>query len=147
MFKTLLLITILLFQINLAYADVYKWIDENGKTVYGDNPVTEKVKKIEIKKRPQIDSAYQKRYKQQQKLLDVMQEERDEKIALKKEEKAKQEKQKQLCAKMRTELKETKDASLLYKKTDDPDNPEFLSDAERKAEEDKYEDYLKKNCK
>lgn len=146
MFKTRLLVIILLFQISLVHSEVYKWIDEDGKTVYGDKPVSENAHKIDIKRKPTEDKKHKERYKKQQKLLDVMQEERDEKIASTKAEKEKKEEQKQQCAKIRKELKETKEASAIYKETDDPNNPKIYSDEERKAEEDKYENYIKENC-
>jgi len=75
-----------------------------------------------------------------------MQEERDEKIALKKGEKEKKEKQNQQCAKLRKELQAIKDSSVLYEKTDDPYNPKIFSDEQRKIEEIKYVKYIKENC-
>jgi uncharacterized protein DUF4124 len=135
-----------LFYLNTAYSDVYKWIDDNGKVVYGDKPESSNADKIKIKNAPEQDKNHQERYKKQQKLLDIMQEERDAKIALKKEEKEKKEKQLEKCAKARKELQEIYDASLLYEKTDDPYNPKIISDEERKAEEEKYEKYIKKYC-
>ena len=135
-----------LLYFNSAFSDAFKWIDDNGKIVYGDKPATVDAEKIKIKKSPTTDSHYQERNKKQQKLLDVMQEERDEKIALKKEALQKEEKQKNQCSKIKKALQKSKDARFLYKKTDDLDNPEIISDEERQIEEAKYEEYLKKNC-
>lgn len=146
MFKTLLLIVFFLLHTNTVHSEVYKWTDENGKTVYGDKPASNNADIIDIKKKPAQDKYYQERYKKQQKLLDVMQEERDEKIALKKEENEKKEKQQQQCSKMKKELRETKDAGFIYEETDDPKNPKIYTDEERKAEEAKYEKYIKENC-
>jgi uncharacterized protein DUF4124 len=146
MYKILLFISLLLLQINTAYSEVYKWIDENGKTVYGDKPTSNNADKIKIKNPPKQDKHYQDRYKKQQKLLDVMKEERYEKIALKKKEKEKKEKEKQKCAKTIKELQEMKNASFLYEKSDDPNNPKIISDDQRKLEEEKYEKYIKENC-
>jgi len=146
MFKTLLLIIFFLIQAIAVHAEVYKWIDEDGKIVYGDKPASDNSDKININKTPKQDNDYQKRYKKQQKLLEVMQEERDEKIALKKEENEKKEKQEQQCAELRKELQETKNARLVYKETDDPTNPRVYTDEERKAEEEKFEKYIKENC-
>ena len=131
---------------NLALSEVYKWIDENGKTVYGDKPVSENANVIEIKKQPTTDKAYQKRIEKQQKLLDVMQDERTEKQASQKQEQTKKEKQQQQCAKLRNQLQEAKNASFIYEDTDDPDNPRIYSDKERQVEMSKYEKYIKENC-
>jgi ribosomal protein S10 len=146
MSRIILLITLFFLQINTANSEVYKWLDENGKTVYGDKPTSNNVDKIKIKKPPKQDKHYQERYKKQQQLLNVMQEERDEKVSQKLEEMDKKQKKKEKCAKLIKELQEAKDASLLYEDTDDPNNPKILSDEERKAEEVKYEKYIKENC-
>ncbi len=146
MYKTLLFISLLLLQINTGYSEVYKWTDENGKTVYGDKPTSSNADKIKIKNPPKQDKHYQERYKKQQKLLNVMQEERNEKIASKKEENEKKEEQKLKCEKTIKELQEMKNARLLYKDTDDSDNPKIYSEKERLAEEEKYEKYIKENC-
>jgi uncharacterized protein DUF4124 len=146
MYKTLLFFIFFVFQTNIAYSDVYKWKDENGKIVYGDKPTTNNADKIEIKSPPKKDEYYQERYKKQQKLLNVMQDERDEEIALKNKETEEKQKKKEKCAKLIKELQKTKDAALLYEKTDDPYNPRIFTDEERKAEEEKYEKYIKENC-
>jgi uncharacterized protein DUF4124 len=147
--KQTLIAYILLMQlsyINMAYGEIYKWIDEDGKTVYGDKPTSDKANKVIIKNHPKSDKHTQETYRKQKKLLEIMQEERDEKIALKEEDAKKKEKQKKKCLKAIQDLQETKDASLLYEKTDDPYNPKIYSEEERKAEEEKYEKYIKANC-
>lgn len=134
------------FFLNSVHSDVYKWVDENGKTVYSDKSISNDADKIKIKKPPEQDVKYQKRQKKQQKLLEVMQEERNEKIALKKEEDKNIKKQKETCAALTKKIKKIKDARFLYQDTDDPYNPKIASDETRKAEENKYDKYIKENC-
>jgi len=135
-----------IFFLNKVHSEVFKWVDENGKVVYGDKPKTNNAEKINIKNAPKKDQQYIERYQKQQKLLSVFKEERDEKKALQYEEQEKNKKQGLKCDRVRKELQETKNSSRLYKETDDPNNPEFLSDEERKSEESKYEEYIKDNC-
>ena len=78
--------------------------------------------------------------------MNVFQEERDENIALKEKQKKEKAEQQARCKDARRELKEFREASFLYKDTDDPYNPEILSDTERKNEENEYAEYIKKNC-
>ena len=141
-----LLIIFFLFCISNANAAVYKWVDENGKVVYGDKPTSSDASKIKIKKAPVQDPIVQQRNENQRKLLDIMEQERDEKNALKKEAKEKKDEQKKTCADLRKELKAMKEASFLYKETDDPNNPIIRTDKEREADEMRFEDYIKKNC-
>jgi len=142
----LLIIVFFLFCVSHANAEVYKWIDENGKVVYSDKPTSSDADKIKIKSSPVQDPVVQGRNEKQNKLLNVMQQERDERNDLKKEEKGKKEEQMKICADARKELQEIKDASYLYRETDDPNNPEIITDEERKAEQLKYEKFIKKNC-
>ena len=135
-----------LLYFNTAFSEVYKWVDDDGKVVYGDKPTTDNAEKIKIKNAPEKNQQDLERVKKQQKLLNIIEEERNEKISLKKEKKEKKVQQKLKCAEKIKELQETKDASSLYEKTDDPDNPNFLSDEERKIEEEKYVKYIQKNC-
>jgi Domain of unknown function (DUF4124) len=141
-----LIIIFFLFCVSYANAEVYKWIDENGKVVYGDKPTSSGADKIKIKSAPVQDPVVQGRNERQNKLLNVMQQERGERNVLKKEEKQKKEEQMKICADARKELQEIKDASFLYRNTDDPNNPEIITDEERKAEQLKYEKYIKKYC-
>ena len=141
-----LIIIFFLFCPSIVNAEVYKWIDENGKVVYGDKPTSSDVDEIKIKRTPVQDPVVQERNEKQNKLLDVIQQERDERNALKKEKKEKKDEQKKMCADARKELIEIKEAGFLYKETDDPNNPIIMTDNERKAEEIKYENYIKKNC-
>jgi ribosomal protein S10 len=145
MYKNLVFI-IFIFNINYAYSEVYKWTDEDGKTVYGDKPLAEEVDIIEIKKRPKKDKHYEKRYEKQQKLIDVMQEEREQKITAEKEELEKNEKKEKECAEMREKLKKMKESSHLFEETDDPNNPIIYTDEERRINEDKFEKHIDENC-
>ena len=141
-----LIIIFFLFCASHANAEIYKWIDENGKVVYGDKPTSSDADKIKIKSAPVQDPVVQGRNEKQNKLLNVMQQDRGERNALKKEEKGKKDDQMKICAEARKELQDIKDASFLYRPTDDPNNPEIITDEERKAEQLKYEKYIKKNC-
>jgi len=141
-----LIIIFFLFCLSNANSEVYKWIDENGKVVYGDKPTSSDAEQIKIKKTPVQDPLVQERYEKQNKLLDIMKQERDEKNALKKEEKQKKDEQKKMCANARQELKKIKEARYLYEDSDDPNNPRIWTDKERKATEIEFENYIKKNC-
>lgn len=146
MMKSLFTIVIFCLSVNMVHAEVYKWIDENGKTVYGDKPTSDDANLVEIKTNTKQDKNFQERNEKQKKLLNVLKEERDEKRRLKGEERERKEKQEAQCTKIKKELQEIKDASLLYDDTDDPNNPRIYSDDERKAEENKYSNYIKEHC-
>ena len=142
----ILFIIFFLFCVSHANAEVYKWVDENGKVVYGDKPTSSDASKIKIKKTPAQDPVVQQRNAKQNKLLDVIQEEREQRDVSRKEEKKKNDELKKMCADAREELQKMKNASFLYEDTDDPENPKIMTDEERKAEEIRFEKEIKKNC-
>ena len=142
----ILIIIFCLFCVSHASAEVYKWVDENGKVVYGDKPTSTDADKIKIKKSPVHDPVVHQRNEKQNKLLNVITEEREQRNASRKEEKKKNDELKKMCADAREELQKMKNASFLYEDTDDPKNPKIMTDEERKAEEIRFEKEIKKNC-
>lgn len=113
------------------FAAVYKWVDENGKTHYSDKPLDEKAETIQIKETPQLDANHDSRVEKQQRLLKVLDEERQEAKQIKAEERTERLKREANCARARKDLENIKNASFLYKKSDDPRNPTVYSDEER----------------
>ena len=100
-------------------AQVYKWVDENGKTHYSDKPHDKQSETIQIRKTPKLDPGLETRLKKQKRLLEVMDEERQEsrenKAAIA-EEKRKRESN---CIKARKNLQEIKNASFLFEESED----------------------------
>ena len=59
--------------------DVYKWTDEEGKIHYGDKPTTgSSIEEIKIKGKPVHDEELIRQNETQKKLLDIFEEEREE---------------------------------------------------------------------
>jgi hypothetical protein len=55
MFKTILLVVIVLFSSQLAAEKVYKWVDENGQIHYSSQkPVNHKAETMKLKKAPKV---------------------------------------------------------------------------------------------
>ena len=113
-------------------AQVYKWVDENGKTHYSDKPHDENAEAIHIEKTPTLDTDHDSRVEKQRRLLEVMAEERQETKQLKAQAAAEKLKREVNCAKARKNLQDIMNAGFLYKKTNDPLNLIVYSDEERK---------------
>ena len=112
-------------------AQVYKWVDENGKNHYSDTPHDEKAETVQIKNTPELDQGHDVRKQKQQRLLRVLDEERQQTKQQKAEVAAEKLKRKANCNKARKDLQNIKNASFLYKRSDDPRNPTIYSDEER----------------
>ena len=112
-------------------AQVYKWVDENGKTHYSDKPHDKQSETVQIRKTPKLDPGLETRLKKQKRLLEVMDEERQESRenkAAKAEEKLKRVAN---CAKSRSKLQNIKNARFLYEESVDPHNPKVYSVEDR----------------
>jgi Domain of unknown function (DUF4124) len=112
-------------------AEVYKWVDEKGKTHYSDKPHDEKAETVQIKKTPELDPTHKSRAEKQRRLLKVLDEERQETKQRKAAATAEKHKREANCAKAKKELQNMKNASFLYKESNDPKNPLIYSDKER----------------
>jgi uncharacterized protein DUF4124 len=133
-FKSVIICTFFFVSFTLAMplsAQVYKWVDENGKTHYSDKPHDKQSETVQIRKTPKLDPELETRLKKQKRLLEVMDEERQESRenkAAKAEEKRKRESN---CIKARKNLQDINNASFLYEESDDPNNPKVYSVEDR----------------
>ena len=117
-------------------AAVYRWVDENGNVQFSDRPVSETAKEVEIKEQAPLykDDSGNARQRQidQQKMLHMFDEQRQEKAE--RDAKAKKEaaKRDRLCAGARDRLQRYRRSSSLYNPQSDGSR-QYLSDAEREA--------------
>ena len=142
---------------NVSFAEIYKWVDEQGNVHYGDRPVGQsEALDIPSKASPNLsnssasspaDSAAiaQQRQQQRQRLLDSYDQERAEKNQAKAERKEKEEKHKRACVQARDKLLSYQRASAIYD-VDDDGKRVYISQEEREASEARLRDAIKKNC-
>lgn len=125
-----LLVLLVLCSSQLA-AEVYKWVDEGGKTHYSDKPLGKDAQTVELKSAPEPDPNQDSRQKKQRRLLQVMEDERQLAKQNKAREKAEAQKRKENCVKAQKNLQDIRNASFIYKKSEDPRNPTVFSEEER----------------
>lgn len=128
-----------------AEAGIYKWTDESGIVHYGSRPGNHDAVNIEIKPAPELPADHATRREKQRRLLNLYEEEREEKREQKA--RAKQEKQERLanCQQARDYYKTIKTAALLYE-IDDEGNHVILDEPERQAEESRIIQYMDNWC-
>src|SRR5690606_37982729 len=137
----------LIFAPIIAVAEIYKWVDEDGRVHYGEKPPVEDASKIEIKESPKVDDSFQQQSIDQQKLLQIYEEERN----LKKEEKLKAEKEKaelkQQSQTLVNKLNDLKKGSLTSYDLDEKGERKYLSAEELAAHIKELQDDYDKYCK
>ena len=120
-----------LFVASPQAAVAYKWVDEKGNIHFDDHPPAQGSEKIIIENKIRRDKEYHDQLDKQIKLLEIYQEENQEKKQL--EEKNRKDKalRENNCRLARKNLNSIKTASYVYQVTDDPRNPRILTNEER----------------
>jgi hypothetical protein len=145
-------LTLLLFLIApiAAYAGVYKWVDENGKVHYGDQPQASKpaveLNIDETAPAPSYSDEDLSREEKRERLLQSMEEDRVEKQEKREKQKAVNEKSRQRCNQYRDRMRHFERASSLYK-LDKDGNRVYMSDGDRASATKNLQAKIKKYCK
>jgi hypothetical protein len=145
------LLWLLFFMMPLVVnASVYKWVDENGKIHYGDQPKTSQPA-VEMKvdaaaPTPSYSGDELSREEKRERLLQSMEEDRADKQEMREKQKAVKEKNRQRCNRYRDQMRHYERASSLYK-LDKDGNRVYMSDGERARATKNLQANIKKYCK
>ena len=143
---TLILLTCLF---NSAYAEVYKWVDADGKVHYGDRPNSDSAREIKVKPAPS-PSAGSNDTTRNQKAIDSWLKARDveRQQNKKKEAELKREKaiQKRKCAELKNELSDLEHGGVVWYDIDEKGKRNYYSDKEIASEIENRKKILKRNC-
>ena len=129
-----------------ANAEVYKWIDEEGRTHYGEKPESGDASKIEITEPPRVDKTVQKRNEQREKFLEIIEEERAQGEEKKQQEKQEHEKLAKHCAELKDHLAKLSKGGTTYYQLDEDGNRVYMSEQEVASEQEKLEKEYKNIC-
>lgn len=108
-----------------AHAEVYKWVDENGRVHFGDKAPSQQkqVQTLDLPESapaaPTVDPSDEERRQRQERLTRALAEERLEKERLAAEEKQKAEKKKEYCQRFRNRMKRLEASSQVYSENRD----------------------------
>lgn len=110
----ILITLVVLLHTQSASAEIYKWVDAEGKSHYGDKPVVHAQQlDIDITKKGHINTG-ESREEKRQKLLDAMSEDRARDNEEKEKKRVRQKKTERQCAWATDRLKRYERASYLY---------------------------------
>lgn len=144
--KKILILSCLYLLTYSVQAEIYKWVDDQGRTHYGDKP-TESSKEIEVNtQKKDLINTGESREERRQKLLDSFDEDRARKNEEKEKQKQAKEKHMRQCAFAKDRLRRYERAGYLYN-LDKDGNRVVISKEERKQTVDGLRDNIKKYCK
>ncbi len=72
----LLLLAVMMYQPGLTAAEIYKWTDDRGRIHYGDRPQGGQAIQLDVPNNPSPDQSPDQRVSDQQRLLELMDAER-----------------------------------------------------------------------
>ncbi len=118
-----------------AYAEIYKWVDANGKVYYSDKQSNNSAKKISIKEGSPTNASEslsaEERLAKQKKYLDYRQSEREEKKKLKETREQEKAKHNRYCIALQDELNSlTQEYAIWYDLDEDTGERHYLTDDE-----------------
>ena len=147
--KNLLILPILILPIAVQ-ASVYKWVDENGKVHYGDQPkVSQPAVEMSIDDTspalsPSNDGM--SREEKRERLLESMEEDRLEKREKREQQQALKQQNRKKCNRYRDRMRHYERANSLYK-LDRDGNRVYMSDGDRARATNKLQANIKKYCR
>ena len=133
----------------VSMAEVYRWVDENGKVHFGDRPPrgvqTESLDLPETGGGPPAPTDEERKAKTRR-LLDAWEEERRIKKEQQAQAAADKAKRKRRCSRARHELRDLQQGALFYE-LDEQGERRYLSDAELEQEKQKWREAIEYWCK
>lgn len=134
-----------------VHAEVFKWVDENGKVHYSDRKISSKAQKVNVKTGAQTlgqdGQEVKQRLLQQQKYVNYLQSERIERQEKRQAVQQQEDKKKKLCAAMKDQLKGYTEGSYRWYELDETSGErKFLSDDQLNAKKQELRTEIKSNC-
>lgn len=134
------------FSFNAAADKIYKWVDEDGNTHYGDTAPAGRSEEIHVPKTPAVDPSVNTRKARTMRLLETFQHERAEKRAARGGAAALLKKRRANCEQAEQTQYKYEHSAFLYT-TDEQGNRVILSDEEHAMAKAKALNDVEKWCK
>ena len=142
-------LAIFLLSPSIGQTEIYKWVDENGKVHFDDRIGTGNKEKIEVRTTDTSsnpNTELQENVDQENKLLEIYEEERKEKNLKVSAEREEENKLKKECAKAK-KYKEKIDTNSRHFILDEKGERIYLNEEEIDTKAQKLNEFIDKNCK
>jgi molecular chaperone DnaK (HSP70) len=139
-----------------AHAEIFKWVDANGKVHFSDRKISSQAQKVNVKTGGQnnVDSnngqdnqTAEQRLLQQQKYVNFLTSERLERQEKRQEAQQEKDKKRKLCAAMQDQLKGYTHGNYRWYKLDEESGErQYLADDQIEAKKQELQTEIKSNC-
>lgn len=128
------------------HAEIYKWVDENGRTHYGEKPPNEEATEMKIRENEQEPEAGVEKHKvDRDKLLEIYEEEREQKKQEKQKAEEAKKKQEKYCQGLENDLKDM-DRGGVYYVLDENGERKYVSEETVASRKKELQEEYEKNC-
>lgn len=132
----------------VLYAEVYKWVDEDGRVHYGDRPASKSATQMDIKNQPAPTASegdWQTIKQRQQKYLEYLEDERKDRDEVKAKQAAEKAERQKLCDEA-TQYHQRLMTNRLFYREDEDGNKVYLDYKEKDEEIRKTKEMMDKYC-
>ncbi len=134
-----------------AQAEIFKWVDANGKVHYSDRKMNTQAQKLNVNTGStsigQSSTDIEQRLMHQKKYVNYLQSERLERQEKRQEAKAAEDKKKKLCATLQDQLKSYNEGNYRWYELDDATGERtYISDDQLEAKRVELQSEIKSNC-
>ncbi|WP_036190872.1 DUF4124 domain-containing protein [Marinobacter lipolyticus] len=141
------LLTLLLLSPPASLAEVYRWVDAEGRTHFGDRPPTQAAsQEVKVESAPaRVDNAARDRQQKMNAFLEQRQQERDQQRAADAKAEKQAAKRAELCTKMRARLKHMDSVSTFYNLNEEGERV-FVSESENTRIRERFRKKVNETC-
>lgn len=141
------LLTLLFLSPAASLAEVYRWVDEEGRTHFGDRPPAQATsQEIKVESSPaRVDNAARDRQQKMNVFLEQKQQERDRQRAADAKAEKHAAKRAELCAKLRARLKHLDSVSTFYNLNEQGERV-FVSESENTRIRERFRKKVEETC-
>jgi len=130
-----------------ASAEVYKWVDEEGRTHYGEKPQGNGASKMNIDANPEIDENVESQNIERDKLLKIYEEERQVKEEKKQQAEKERKELGEKCTALENQLQDYRQTGIRFYDLDNKGERVYISEEELAARIDQMQKQYDKYCR
>lgn len=141
------LLTLLVLSPAVSVAEVYRWVDEDGRTHFGDRPPTQAAsQEVKVESAPaRVDNSARDRQQKVNAFLEQKQQERDQQRAADAKAEKRAAKRAEQCTKLRARLKHMDSISTFYNLNEQGERV-FVSESENTRIRERFRKKVEESC-
>ncbi|MFL1468190.1 DUF4124 domain-containing protein [Marinobacter sp. DUT-3] len=141
------LLTLLILSPAVSVAEVYRWVDEDGRTHFGDRPPTQAAsQEVKVESAPaRVDNSARDRQQKVNAFLEQKQQERDQQRAADAKAEKQAAKRAEQCSKLRARLKYMDSVSTFYNLNEQGERV-FVSESENTRIRERFRKKVEETC-